>query len=216
MHHVIVHADAAALAGDPAGRCHVEDGPAISPDALQLIACNAVISTMVHDRDGNVLDVGRRHREPPPALRRAMRERDRGRCRYPGCHSRRIEAHHINPWSQGGTTCLENLCSLCRYHHRLLHRLGYYITIAPDGDFTFHRPGGEAIPGSPPLPDPLGHLWERHDAEITASTITPPWYGERLDLDYAIVVLFGNQRARAERARDARAAQARDEAAVAA
>jgi hypothetical protein len=91
-----------------------------------------------------------------------------------------------------------------------------YITIAQDGDFTFHRPSGEAIPGSPPLPDPLGHLWQRHDAEITASTITPPWYGERLDLDYAIVVLFGNQRIRAERARDARAAQPSDAAAVAA
>jgi hypothetical protein len=34
----------------------------------------------------------------------------------------------------------------------------------------------------------------------------PPWYGERLDLDYAIAVLFGNQQAR----------QARREAALAA
>jgi hypothetical protein len=213
LHHVIVHADAAALAGDPAGRCHIDDGPAISPDALQMIACDAVISWMTHDRDGNVLNVGRRHRVPPPALRRAMRERDRGRCRYPGCHSRRVEAHHIIPWSQDGITCLDNLCSLCRYHHRLIHRLGHYITIAPDGDFTFHRPDGEVIPASPPLPDPLGQLWERHDAEITASTITPPWYGERLDLDYAIAVLFANQRVREERAA---AAQARDAAVMAA
>ena len=204
VHHVIVHADAAALAGDPAGRCHIDDGPAISPDALQLIACDAVISWMTHDRDGNVLNVGRRHREPPPALRRAMRERDRGRCRFPGCRSRRVDAHHIIPWSQDGITCLDNLCSLCRYHHRLIHKLGYHITIAPDGDFTFRRPDGEAIPASPPLPEPLGQLWERHDAEVTASTITPPWYGERLDLDYAIAVLFANQRVREERAAAAR------------
>jgi hypothetical protein len=27
-------------------------------------------------------------------------------------------------------------------------------------------------------------------------TIVPRWYGERLDLDYAIAVLFGNQQAR--------------------
>jgi hypothetical protein len=27
-------------------------------------------------------------------------------------------------------------------------------------------------------------------------TIVPPWYGERLDLDYAIAGLFGNQQVR--------------------
>lgn len=170
-----------------------------------MAACNAVISWMMHDRDGNVLNVGQRHREPPPALRRAVRERDRGRCRFPGCHSRRIEAHHIVPWSQDGLTCLDNLCSLCRYHHRLIHKRGYSITLSPDGGCTFRRPGGEVIAGSPPLPAPLGQIWERHDAEITASTITPPWYGERLDLDYAISVLFRNQQVRADRARRARA-----------
>jgi hypothetical protein len=45
------------------GRCHIDDGPAISPATVQLIGCNATISTMVHDTDGNVLDVGRRTRK---------------------------------------------------------------------------------------------------------------------------------------------------------
>jgi hypothetical protein len=40
--------------GHPAypGRCHLDDGPAISPAALRLIGCNATISTMIHDADG--------------------------------------------------------------------------------------------------------------------------------------------------------------------
>jgi hypothetical protein len=32
-------------------RCHVADGPALSPTALQYIGCNATISTMAHDAE---------------------------------------------------------------------------------------------------------------------------------------------------------------------
>jgi hypothetical protein len=48
--------------GHPADatRCHVEDGPALSVGTAQMIACTAVLSWMRHDRDGNVLDLGRR------------------------------------------------------------------------------------------------------------------------------------------------------------
>ena len=42
---------------------------------------------MLHDHDGNLLDVGRRHRLATPALRRAVRERDKGRCQFPGCNT---------------------------------------------------------------------------------------------------------------------------------
>jgi len=212
IYQVIVHATPDALVpGPPAARghtsrCHIEDGPAISRAALQQIACDAVLSWMSHDEHGNVLDVGRRRREPPPALRRALRERDKCRCRFPGCHRRATQAHHIRWWLYGGITSLDNLISLCKYHHRLIHQHGYSIGTTPAGSFTFFRPDGKPIPGSPPLPEPDGPLHRRHDAEVTPETIVPPWYGERLDLDYAIAVLFGNQQAR----------RAREEAALAA
>ncbi len=96
---------------DPA-RCHLEDGPAISPATAQRIACQATVSWMLHDHHGNVLDAGRRHRRPPPALRRAVRERDRYRCQAPGCQSRRTDIHHIRPWANGGTTRLRDLILL--------------------------------------------------------------------------------------------------------
>jgi Domain of unknown function (DUF222)/HNH endonuclease len=184
----------AAPPGRPAhpARCHIEDGPAISVSTAQLIACSAALSWMLHDSAGKLLDLGRRRRRPSAALRRAARERDKCRCRFPGCESRRVDLHHIQYWSNGGRTKLDNLVSLCKYHHLLVHDRGYLIAAARDGTFAFYRPDGTAIPTSPPLPQADGTIEDCHDAEITPETIIPPWYGERLDLDYAIWVCFAN------------------------
>src|ERR1700728_5256463 len=63
------------------------------------------------------------HAETVPSLRSrkatppGRRERDRHRCRYPGCESRRVDAHHIRYWSNGGQTNLGNLISLCQTQH---------------------------------------------------------------------------------------------------
>src|SRR6266567_2198201 len=122
-------------------RCHFEDGGAVSPAALQLIACNATISTMLHDMAGNVLNAGRRTRKPSAALRRAVRERDGCRCRFPGCESRRTDAHHILYWSNGGETKLRNLVSLCKAHHLIVHDKNIIITATETG-FAFHTPQG--------------------------------------------------------------------------
>jgi hypothetical protein len=183
---------------DPA-RCHVEDGPAISVTTAQMIACSASWSWMLHDSAGKLLDLGRRRRRPNAALRRAARERDNCRCRFPGCESRRVDLHHIQYWSNGGRTKLDNLISLCKYHHMLVHERGYLIAAARDGTFAFYRPDGTAVPASPPLPTPDGTITDCHDADITPDTIIPPWYGERLDLDYAIHVCFANARTEQDR-----------------
>jgi hypothetical protein len=185
---------------DPA-RCHVEDGPAISVNTAQMIACSAAWSWMLHDSAGNLLDLGRRRRRPSAALRRAVRERDKCRCRFPGCESRRVDLHHIRYWSNGGRTTLDNLVSLCKYHHMLVHDRGYLIAATRDGTFTFRRADGTAIPSRHGLSQSDGTIGDCHDADITPETIVPPWYGERLDLDYAIHICFAN--ARAEQGRQA-------------
>jgi len=179
--------------GDPAdpARCHVEDGSALSVSTAQMLSCTAALSWMRHDR-GAVLALGRRRRKPNAAIRRAARERDNCRCRFPGCESRRVDLHHIRYWSHGGRTKLDNLVSLCKYHHTLVHDRGYLITAARDGTFAFYRADGTALPASPPLPQPGGTIEDCHDADITPETIIPPWYGERLDLDHAIYVCFAN------------------------
>ena len=162
-----------------------------------MVACTATLSWMLHDHDGTLLDAGRRRRRPTPALRRAARERDTCRCRFPGCESRRVDLHHIQYWSNGGRTNLANLISLCKYHHTLVHERGYLIAAARAGTFTFHRPDGTAIPASPALPTVDGAIDGCHDADITPGTIIPAWYGERLDLDHAIYVCFANAANRA-------------------
>jgi 5-methylcytosine-specific restriction endonuclease McrA len=65
---------------------------------------------------------------PPTALRRAVRDRDGGRCQYPGCQFRRTDAHHIQYWSNGSETRYRNLCSLCKRHHKLVHDTGIIST----------------------------------------------------------------------------------------
>jgi hypothetical protein len=176
---------------DPA-RCHVQDGPAISISTAQMISCTAALSWLLHDRDGTALDAGRRRRRPTSAQRRAARDRDHCRCRYPGCESRRTDLHHIQYWANGGRTSLDNLISLCPAHHRLIHDRGHLIAGGRGGAFAFYRPDGTLLPPCPALPEPQGTIGDCHDADITPGTIIPPWYGEHLDLDHAIYICFAN------------------------
>ena len=186
--------------GDPAdpARCHVEDGPAVSVCTAQMLSCTAVLSWMRHDRDGTVLDLGR-GAAPSAALRRAARERDKCRCRFPGCESRRIDLHHIQHWIHGGRTSLKNLISLCPVppHAGARARVPYRRDARRRSPST----APTAPPSRPARPcrRPTGRIEDCHDAEITPDTIIPPWYGERLDLDYAIYTCFANARTQQER-----------------
>ncbi len=203
------HADVSAetpppVPGDPAdpARCHVEDGPAVSISTAQMISCTAALSWMTHGDGGAVLALGRRRRRPSSAIRRAARERDHGRCRFPGCESRRVDLHHVQHWINGGRTDLENLVSLCPHHHKVVHDRGYLIAVPPGGTFAFYRPDGTRLPACPALPEPDGPIGQAHDGAITPDTIIPPWYGERLDLDLAIYVCFANARTEEQKRAD--------------
>ena len=200
----------ARVPGDPAdpARCHVEDGPAISVSTAQMLACTAALSWMTHGDAGAVLALGRRRRRPSSAIRRAARERDGCRCRFPGCESRRTDLHHIQHWVNGGRTDLDNLISLCPWHHKVVHDRGYLIAAPPGGRaFAFYRPDGTPLPACPPLPEPDGSIDAAHDADITPDTIIPPWYGERLDLNHAIWACFANARTDEEKQADWEQAQ---------
>jgi hypothetical protein len=59
----------------------------------------------------------------PPAVRRLVLRRDRGRCVVPGCaHSVFVDIHHIALRSEGGGHDPDTLVVLCGAHHRALHR----------------------------------------------------------------------------------------------
>jgi hypothetical protein len=91
--------------------------------------------------EGSILDIGRKRRTIPPALRRALEARDRG-CRFPGCGLRYTDAHHVEHWADGGETKLENLLCLCRHHHRLVHEEGWRVTWWGEGRPVFFDPRG--------------------------------------------------------------------------
>ena len=193
---VVVHVDAAVLA-DPAqaGQSVLDEGSHVPAGTSRRLACDASRVVMRHDEDGRVTEVGARTRTIPPALRRALLHRDRS-CRFPGCHVRVGEGHHVRHWAQGGPTTLSNLAPLCRRHHRAVHEEGYRIECGLDGALQFRRPDGRLLPDMSPAPvvpeDPAGALRAQHVAQglrLDSRTTCPGWLGERLDLGWAIDVL---------------------------
>jgi hypothetical protein len=193
---VVVHVDAEALKDDSeTGQSALEDGVHVPAETSRRLACDSSTVVMHHDRNGTVLDVGRKTRTIPPAIRRALGARDR-QCRFPGCAARHCDAHHVRHWAEGGATRLDNLVLLCRRHHRAVHEEGFAVTLGADGHATFFRPDGEPMPVAPSPPawtgTPLGPIHARLEAlgvTINPGTATPDWHGEPLDLDWAMLVL---------------------------
>jgi Domain of unknown function (DUF222)/HNH endonuclease len=173
---VVVHVDETVLAKDGEGGCALEDGSALAPETARRLAC-----------DSSIVQNGRKTRAIPPALRRALRARDRG-CQFPGCENRRfLDGHHIHHWAQGGATTLDNLVLLCRHHHRLVHEGGWSV----GQDLRVYDPWGQPLPAVPPLPrgDPDELVAGNSDLLIDAGTCEPGT-GDPCDLDDAVYALL--------------------------
>lgn len=97
---------------------------------IRRIACDADIIPVVLSGESRILDVGTASRYFPPYLRRALVARDRG-CAFPGCTAPApwCEAHHISYHSHGGSTGTDNGVMLCGFHHHLIHRGKWRISV---------------------------------------------------------------------------------------
>jgi uncharacterized protein DUF222/HNH endonuclease len=145
---VVIHAPVEALMRD-AGNCEIEDGPAIHPEAVRRLLCNARVQTVVEDREGNPLGVGRMSREPTAWMLRQIRYRDRG-CRFPGFGARSFtQAHHIVWWRNGGRTDVDNLVLICSFHHRLVHEHGWSVRRDASGTLRWFRRDGHRYRAGP-------------------------------------------------------------------
>lgn len=142
--HVVVTVDLKALAGMPGSRCEFDDAGPISSETARRWACDASVTRVITRGASEPLDVGRRTRVVPAALRRAVAVRDR-HCRFPGCDRPQgwCDAHHVEHWADGGPTALSNLVLLCRPHHRLVHH-GFRVQMV-DGRPEFTRPDGSTL-----------------------------------------------------------------------
>jgi hypothetical protein len=204
---VVVHVDAESLREHSDGRCEIEQGPSIPVETARRLACDASLLSVLENEHGEPLDVGRKTRSIPPAIRRALRTRDAG-CRFPGCtHQRYVDAHHIEHWADGGETKLSNLVTLCRLHHRLVHEGQIRIETPSSGGWRFVHPDGrhyELIHRTPPAAytgDELAHTHAELGIHINRNTAATRWRGERMDYELGVWVLC-QQAARARRIRD--------------
>ena len=167
----------------------LEDGPGLEPSTALRLLCDATLFCVHHDADGNPMDVGRTTRKVPGRLRKALWQRDRG-CRFPGCgRRRRVDAHHIQHWTNRGLTALHNLVLLCRRHHRAIHKQGFSVEMGPDGQPRFFAPDGSPMPEAATTPTPAGDPRRWHNAPVAPAAVDTQWAGEEVDLDYVASVL---------------------------
>lgn len=133
-------------------------------------------------------DRGRTQRHPGQDLRDLLGVLDGERCRFPGCSRyRKLHAHHVTTWADGGATDLDNLVLLCGRHHTLVHQHGYQLTLHPDRRLTIRTTEGVRLLHHPALPwgDPAGI---DPSGQIDAHTL-PPQLVDRLDLRYVVSVM---------------------------
>ena len=184
---VVVHVDQATLGTDHEGNCNVAEGPALAPETARRLACDSS-RVVLAERAGIPLNLGRKTRTIPPALRRALTTRDRC-CRFPGCDNHRfLDAHHIHHWAHGGQTTPDNLLLLCRRHHRVVHEGGCTV----DRQMRFYDQRGSPIPTVPvQVPGDLAALQvANRKLNITPGTCTSG-HGDRMDLGLAVDALLG-------------------------
>jgi hypothetical protein len=112
------------------GTAHLPHTGTIPITQIRKTACDAGIIPLVLGSHSEILDLGRTQRTLPTHLRRALHTRDQG-CTFPNCTRPTpwTEAHHIQHWADGGPTTLNNTTLLCSYHHHLIHRTNWTITL---------------------------------------------------------------------------------------
>jgi len=163
-----------------------------SAETFRRIACDAGLVPMRHGPTGETIDVGRRTRTIPPALRRALEARDHG-CQFPGCTNHLyVHAHHIQHWAHGGATSPENLVLLCSAHHRMVHEGGFRVSRS-EGIVQFHDPHGRQLERSP-APATVERGWqgvrEWTKSRIDADTNLPGWDGTPIEYDATLSALW--------------------------
>jgi len=181
------------LADNQGSMSYIEDGSDVSAETSRRLCCDTAISVLKEDENVEILNIGRKSRIIPPAMRRALRYRDQG-CRFPGCtHKHAIDGHHITHWSQGGETKLTNLVQLCRYHHRLVHEGGFACTKNSAGGIEFRDPGGRGIDRAGQIPaicpsiDITERMRDRYEELfIDANTCVSHYTSGGIDWDMAV------------------------------
>ena len=105
-------------------------GQLLGPETVRRAACDAGLVPAVLGSDGELVELGRRHRLFTSAQVRALWLRD-GHCSFPGCSvpASWCDAHHLWHWADGGPTDLDHAALLCGRHHTVVHTKGFHGTV---------------------------------------------------------------------------------------
>jgi len=109
------------------GAVELDDGAAAA------LGCGHIVRDL--RTEGRVVQRGG---QLPAATRRAVKLRDRSRCRAPGCHRRRyVDVHHVVPQELGGEHSRRNCVCLCSTCHGKLHQGLIRLEGDADGELAF-------------------------------------------------------------------------------
>ncbi|MEL7156784.1 MAG: DUF222 domain-containing protein [Actinomycetota bacterium] len=151
---VVVHGEEAQTA----------DGRELCPESLSRLSCDATAQQVTLDDEGLPLRVGRRYRTATDAQWTAIRA-IHATCAWAACHRplSHCQLHHLRPWSEGGSTDLDNLLPLCSEHHHQVHEGAWSLDLLANRALVITRPDGvvHAITDPPrrtPGPEQTGPL----------------------------------------------------------
>lgn len=120
---VVVHIDYQTLLGQLDRSGYTQHGITVDAQNIRQLACQAKILPIVFGGDNEVLNIGRQSRYFTRAQRDAVLARQGGGCFRPGCTmpAHTLQLHHLQYWSEGGETSVENALGSCDHDHHLLH-----------------------------------------------------------------------------------------------
>ena len=135
-----------------------DDGLPVAADQIAGLAAEAKILPAIFNAEGDPLWLGRADRNASAGQRIALAARDGG-CANCAAPAEGGEPHHIEWFSRGGPTDIDNLALLCECCHHLVH----------DDGWQLHSDGGQlrlkppARPMTQPRPRPGVDRQNGHD-----------------------------------------------------
>ena len=156
-------------------------GIPVSMNMVSRLACDTGLVPIVRNADGSPLDLGREVRLYTRAQRVVIATLQGG-CVAPGCDAPAsfCEVHHLQHWSEGGKTDINDGILLCRFHHMQLHNHGHRIIRIPGRKYEesyYWVPSALRDPGQTPIKLRFRGV-ARHNAQAThepheAHTVLP-------------------------------------------
>lgn len=121
--HITLFFDLPTLTGKHGKTCELSHTGTITPETARRIMCDAEVTPIIVNTQGEPLWLGRSVRTATAAQRKAVVARDR-HCTWPGCDipPEWCDIHHTTPFSDWGDTDIDGLTLRCRRHHILTHR----------------------------------------------------------------------------------------------